>query len=197
MSDVYNIEIHKILSENLTNFELSKSYGHRAVGDKIESDCSNIVMKHFVNEYKPPTSKRSIEDFSLVTTDHHNLFDVKTHFIQDTIGFSMPNLISVKRLKKLLENDLQSLSYVFVDYTRDDLGVIIKDVTVKYIWELDWTILSIGALGKGQLQIKDANKQLKFTDIGKQKWFDILKVNVNSFYQKEMMKIKKEIGEWI
>ena len=197
MNDVYNIQIHKILSENLTNFELSKSYGHRAVGDKIESDCSNIVMKHYDNEYKPPTSKRSIEDFSLVADGHNSFFDVKTHFIQDAAGFSMPNLISVKRLKKLLETDSLSLSYIFVDYIRNDWGVIIKDVTVKYIWELDWTILSIGALGKGQLQIKDANKQLKFTDIGKQKWFDMLKVNVNSFYQKEIMKIKKEIGEWI
>jgi hypothetical protein len=108
----------------------------------------------------------------------------------------MPNLISVKRLKKLLESNSHKLAYIFVDYYRKGGNVIIEDVVVKYIWELDWSILSIGALGKGQLQIKDANKKLKFTDIGKDKWFEILKLKVNEFYQKEIIKIKRELIEW-
>ena len=108
----------------------------------------------------------------------------------------MPNLISVKRLKKVLEDDSKTLSYVFIDYIRENGKVIVKDVHIKYIWELDWSILGIGALGKGQLQIKDANKDLVFTDIGKEKWFDILKVKVVEFYEKELVKIKKELQTW-
>ena len=87
----------------------------------------------------------------------------------------MPNLISVKRLKDVLEDDSKTLSYVFIDYKRENGNVLIEDIHIKYIWELDWSILSIGALGKGQLQIKDANKELIFTDMGKDAWFEILK----------------------
>jgi len=72
----------------------------------------------------------------------------------------------------------------------------IKDVHVKYIWELDWSILGIGALGKGQLQIKDANKDLVFTDMGKEKWFEILKTKVIDFYNNELLKVKKELTVW-
>ena len=189
--------LQKILHENLKGFKLTDDYGQRSVGDKIEYECSNISKRYFGDFHIDAKSKRSIEDFSIVKNNQYNFFDVKTHYVQDVNGFSMPNLISVKRLKKLLETNSQSLSYIFVDYTRKGGNVIIEDVIVKYIWELDWSILSIGALGKGQLQIKDANKKLTFTCIGKQKWFEILKSRVNEFYQKEILKINKELKSWI
>lgn len=192
-----NTHIQSILSEQLREFSLGMEYGHRAVGDKIEADCATIAEGEFPNEYQRPTSKRSIEDFSIVSGGVHTFCDVKTHYIQDGDGgFSMPNLISVKRLKKLLENPSQALAYIFVDYTRSGGMVHIKDVHVKYVWELDWSILGIGALGKGQLQIKDANKDLVFTDMGKEAWFEILKVKVKEFYNKELVKINKELNHW-
>ena len=191
-----NSEIEKLLKNSLTDFELSESFGHRSVGDKIESDCVEIVKNSFLNDFRKSKSKRSIDDFSLLFKDKSDMFDVKTHFIQSEKGFSMPNLISVKRLKRVLENQNQSLSYIFVDYTRENGIVKIENVYIKYIWELDWSILGIGALGKGQLQIKDANKQIVFIDMGKDKWFDILKVKVVEFYKKEIKKIEKEILLW-
>lgn len=184
------------LKRKLQNFNLSESYGHRTVGDKLEADAADIVSGLFTNEFRNPNSKRSIDDFSLVIGNTTNFFDVKTHYIQSVNGFSMPNLISVKRLKSVLENDSQTLSYIFVDYKRENGEVLIEDVHIKYIWELDWSILSIGALGKGQLQIKDANKELVFTNIGKDAWFDILKVKVTEFYKKELNKIQKEMMMW-
>jgi hypothetical protein len=120
---------------------------------------------------------------------------VKTHFIQDE-GFSMPNLISIKRLNKLLQDDTNELAYIFVDYKRHDGKVMIENIIIKYIWELDWSILRIGALGKGQLQIKDANQQLKFTNIGRKKWIERLKNEAISFYETELNKTKKEIKFW-
>jgi hypothetical protein len=191
-----NLQLGNLLKLKLNNFNLSDSYGHRAVGDKLEADVSNIISEVFKHEFVNPKSKRSIDDFSLVTDNNISLFDVKTHFIQNTMGFSMPNLISVKRLKDVLENDLQTLSYVFIDYKRENGNVLIEDVHIKYIWELDWSILGIGALGKGQLQIKNANKALIFTNIGKDDWFEILKVKVIEFYKKEIIKINKEIKIW-
>lgn len=184
------------LTSKLQNFNLSESYGHRAVGDKLEADAADIVSALYKDEFRNPNSKRSIDDFSLVVKNQINFFDVKSHYIQSTDGFSMPNLISVKRLKSVLENDLQTLSYIFIDYKRENGVVLIEDVHIKYVWELDWSILTIGALGKGQLQIKDANKDLVFTNIGKSAWFDILKVKVNEFYKKELNKIQKEIKLW-
>jgi len=61
---------------------------------------------------------------------------------------------------------------------------------------LDWSILGIGALGKGQLQIKNANKDFVFTDMGRDEWFKILKVKVTEFYNKQLVKIKKDINTW-
>jgi hypothetical protein len=191
-----NSKLQTLIKESLQNFELAESYGHRSVGDKIEADCSSIVKSNFSDNFVKPKSKRSIDDFTLMFNDKSDMFDVKTHFIQSEKGFSMPNLISVKRLKKVLENGNQSVSYIFVDYIRENGIVKIQNVHVKYIWELDWSILSIGALGKGQLQIKDANKQLIFTDMGKDKWFSILKDKVLAFYKKEIKKIEKEILNW-
>jgi len=196
MITINKSKLEKQFKQNLSNFKLSNSYGHRAVGDKIEDDCAKIAEKFYSKNYIKPMSKRSIEDFSLVDKTQHNLLDVKTHFIQTDKGFSMPNLISVKRLKKLLEKDTHSLLYIFVDYSRSNGNVIIEDVHIKYVWELDWSMLGIGALGKGQLQIKDANKELVFTTIGKNKWFKILKERVNEFYKKELIKIEKEIKLW-
>ena len=191
-----NLKLENLLKEKLNNFELSESFGQRAVGDKLEADTVDILKEIVPNNLVEAKSKRSIDDFTLVFDGNVNLYDTKTHFIQDGDGFSMPNLISVKRLKKVLEDDSKTLSYVFIDYVRENGKVIVKDVHVKYIWELDWSILGIGALGKGQLQIKDANKDLIFTDIGKEKWFEILKTKVVEFYNKELLKIQKELTTW-
>lgn len=192
-----NKEIKKLLESNLGNFTMSTEFGHRAAGDKIEADTATICENVLPNNFVPPKTTRTIDDFTLKFENLTKLFDVKSHYIQSgNGGFSMPNLISVKRLKGLLEDDTKSLSYIFVDYTRNDEKVSIQDIEVRDIWELDWSILGIGALGKGQLQIKDANKELVFTDMGRDAWFDMLKVKVLEFYDKELTKIEKEIELW-
>lgn len=191
-----NLELESLLKKELKNFNLSESFGHRAVGDKLEADTVDILKNILPKNLVEAKSKRSIDDFTLVFDGVINLFDTKSHFIQNGDGFSMPNLISVKRLKDVLEDELKTLSYVFIDYKRENGDVLIEDVHIKYIWELDWSILSIGALGKGQLQIKDANKQLVFTDMGKDAWFSILKIKVLEFYKKQLLKIQKEMKLW-
>ena len=197
VTNLNNSDIKKVLQSNLSNFPLGDEFGHRAAGDKIEAESAKIFENILPDNFVPPKTTRTIDDFTLIFENSENLYDVKSHFIQEKKnGFSMPNLISVKRLKGLLEDDTKSLSYIFVDYTRQNKNVLVGDIDVRYIWELDWSILGIGALGKGQLQIKDANKKLVFTDMGKDAWFDILKIQVNEFYKKELIKIKKEIELW-
>jgi hypothetical protein len=69
-------------------------------------------------------------------------------------------------------------------------------VYLKYIWELDWSILGIGNLGKGQLQIKNANKEVIFTTEGKEVWGKKLNLEAVKFYNKRIEKIKKELLKW-
>ena len=193
-----NIDIKTTLRNGLDKeLTVSESLQHRAVGDLLEADSIELVKQKYPELIREASSKRSIDDFSIVDGEKEMLFDIKTHYIQNVEGaFSMPNLISVKRLKGVLEDPNKTLSYVFVDYTRVGDRLTVEDVTVKQIWELDWSILRIGALGKGQLQIKDANKELTYTDIGRDKWFEILKEEVRKFYIKQISKTEKEILNW-
>ena len=193
-----NIDIKTTLRNGLDKeLTVSESLQQRAVGDLLEADSIELVKQKYPELIREASSKRSIDDFSIVDGEKEMLFDIKTHYIQNVEGaFSMPNLISVKRLKGVLEDPNKTLSYVFVDYTRVGDRLTVEDVTVKQIWELDWSMLRIGALGKGQLQIKDANKELTYTDIGRDKWFEILKEEVRKFYIKQISKTEKEILNW-
>ena len=185
--------VEKTIKDNLKGFSLSQSFGQRSVGDKIEDDCSMVIKNFYTENYVSPRSKKSTEDFSLVFDKNTFYFDVKTHFIQEELGFSMPNLISIDKLRKLQNDETKSLLYIFVDYKRTDTEVTIEKVIVKYIWELDWSILGIGALGKGQLQIKNANNEMVFTKMSKEEWFKIFKVKGLEYNRRQLLKIEKEI----
>lgn len=185
--------VEKTIKDNLKGFSLSQSFGQRSVGDKIEDDCAMVVKNFYAENYVSPRSKKSTEDFSLVFDKNTFYFDVKTHFIQEELGFSMPNLISIDKLRKLQSDETKSLLYIFVDYKRTDTEVTIEKVIVKYIWELDWSILGIGALGKGQLQIKNANNEMVFTKMSKEEWFKIFRTKGLEYNKRQLLKIEKEI----
>jgi hypothetical protein len=75
--------------------------------------------------------------------------------------------------------------------------VIINNIEVKYIWNLDFSILRIGSLGRGQLQIKNMNNELIFNDDTKLTWFEKLKKVVNLYHDSRIKKIEKEKKLWI
>jgi hypothetical protein len=185
-----------LIRENLSDFELDEQFEQRSVGDKIENDCKEIAKRFFETNYISPRSKKSLEDFTLKFGDNINWFDVKTHFIQEVDGFSMPNLVSIDKLKRSLKNDNESIIYIFVSYKRENGKITIEHVYLKYIWELDWSILGIGNLGKGQLQIKNANKKVIFTTEGKEVWGKKLNLEAVKFYNKRIETIKKELLKW-
>jgi hypothetical protein len=188
--------LERLITENLNDFELDEQFEQRSVADKIENDCKEIAKKFFEPNYISPRSKKSLEDFTLKFGDTINWFDVKTHFIQEADGFSMPNLVSIDKLKHSLNNDNENIIYIFVSYKRENGKIKIEHVYLKYIWELDWSILGIGNLGKGQLQIKNANKQVVFTTEGKDDWSKKLNLEAASFYNKQIEKNKKELSKW-
>ena len=108
----------------------------------------------------------------------------------------MPNLVSIDKLKRSLTNNNESIIYIFISYKRENGKLTIEHVYLKYVWELDWSILRIGALGKGQLQIKDANKSFIFTNEGREVWGKKLNVEAIKFYNKRIETIKKELLMW-
>jgi hypothetical protein len=189
--------IQNLLTENLKSFELVNGGMQRTVGDLVESRVTEILMNSksdLITETKGPRSKKSIEDVTLVSDLVSFYIDPKTHDMGS--GFSMPNLTSIDKIKKLFLSDKKELIYVSVSYTNENGWVNIHDIKVFFIWELDISILGVGALGKGQLQIKNAKKNLVFTDKGKQKWYGDFKKLVQEYLKKQLVKINKQILEW-
>jgi hypothetical protein len=189
--------VKELLDQNLVNFELVNGGMQRTVGDLIESKVTEILSNsnsELISEKRAPRSKKSIEDVTLVSNGVSYYIDPKTH--DKYSDFSMPNLTSVDKIKKLFSTDDHELIYVFVSYTIENGLVMIEDIKVFFIWELDISILGVGALGKGQLQIKNANNDLVFTSKGKQEWYSDFKKLVQDFLKKQITKINKQILVW-
>ncbi len=189
--------IKQLLEDNLQNFELVDGGQQRTVGDLIESKVSDILYRstsELISEKRAPRSKKSIEDVTLISNGVTYYIDPKTHNIKS--DFSMPNLTSIDKIKKLFFTNNQDLIYVFVSYDLLNGMVIIDNIKVFFIWEIDISILGVGALGKGQLQIKDANNELVFTNKGKKEWYSDFKKLVQEYLKKQVNKVNKQILEW-
>ena len=191
-----NLSVENIIKKEIQTVIIDKAISHRAVGDIIESVCSVAVSKHF-KDFSKSTSKRSVEDFTIKEENIFNLFDVKGHHIQDkNNGFSMPNLVSIRRLKKIFNNPNKTINYIFVHYKRDEDSIEVKEVKVLNIYEIAWSNLTIGALGYGQLQIKDNNKNIETIPPNKESWELNLKKMATNFYIKQITKFEKQIKIW-
>ena len=195
---VRNLIVNSVRN-GLVDFQLPPGGEQRSVGDIIEDMVCKIILNIVndnVTELVPARGVKSIEDVTLKTLSMKYYIDSKTHK-KDSI-FSMPNLSAIKKLKNEILRDKNELIYIFVDYIKDNNNMVtIYDVNAYYCYELDWSILDIQALGLGQLQIKDKNKELKFTDIGRDLWFETLHKNVlESYLKKQEEKIEKQKKFW-
>lgn len=179
-----------------TEMNIATNASQRTVADTVEGLCCDMAEKEFKKDYRAAKSVRSVDDFSIMVGDHHLMMDVKTHFVQED-GFSMPNLISIKRLKSILEDPKKDLAYVFVDYTRNGTKVTITHVKILSVYQIEWNDLTIGALGNGQLQIKNANLMINESALTRELWFQILKTKAVEFYNKQLKKIEKQIDQWL
>lgn len=188
--------IKNIIIENLENFEVDKGGKQRTIGDLYEQKVCDIFLNNndSVKTVIKSRGKKSIEDISLIIDGITYYVDPKTHDID--ADFSMPNLSAIEKIKKLFFSDNTELIYVFIHYDKNKNMVTLKDIDVHFIWELDNSILGVGALGKGQLQLKNANNKLIITSEGKEEWFKLFKKSVLKFLDKQIIKINKQILEW-
>ena len=166
-------------------FELNFMAGQRTIADMIENYCVDEIVK--AGGEKPATV-RSIEDVSFANA----LIDIKTRDVNRE--FSMPNLISIKRLKKLT----QPLFYWFIDYETDNNEARVLKSELRLIETIDWSVLSIQNLGLGQLQltgVKDYDT-IPVYDGCRNSWFNELNKQAIIFFDKQAKKFDKLKAQW-
>jgi hypothetical protein len=201
MRSIIKKTMKKIIN-NILNDSIGKSFDttnlqQRGVADVIEKyiceQITKIDNKELIIERSK--TKRSLEDVQIKNNQELYKIDIKTHDLNS--DFSMPNLISVDRLKKFYENNNNHLMYIIISYTTNNNITQIKNIEIRYIEELSWEILGIQNLGKGQLQIKNLNNELIFVEPNREEWIKTLKQNMIKFYKKQIIKTQKLIDDLV
>lgn len=163
----------------------------RAVGDAIENILAEnleTILGDVVEEYSASFARRAMADLAFTDKDgFYYVVDVKTHRL-DT-KFNMPNLTSVERLSRIYEEDTNYFSLLKVDYKINGMRAKIEKVTFAPIEFFDWSCLTIGALGWGQIQIANANVVKVVSKNSRKKWMLELCDTMLEFYPKEIGKI--------
>jgi len=127
----------------------------RIIGDCIEDMVIDVYKDSGLNFiYK--SGERSMEDFCIMKDNVLHLIDVKTH--NTNKDFCMPNLSSINRINDVYRDNTKALHYLFISYTVVNGHVTITKVENCRPHHISWNHLSIGNLGKGQLQIKNSHK---------------------------------------
>jgi len=195
-SDEYKViekSIADLLNRQSDVFNQYSINNPRSVGGAIEKllvDKFSEIIDSVLYDYKiTDASRKSLGDFEF--TDHDGfryIVDVKTHRFDTT--FNMPNLTSVRRLATLYENPSNYFVILKVDYSVDNLNVIVNKVTFVPIEFLSWDCLTLGALGWGQLQIKNANVVEIVPQNDRKDWMIKMCDRLISHYSKEAIKAK-------
>lgn len=188
-------KIKTLLNEQDDFLSLRTASSPRAVGDAIEQiivENFKVLLGDVVGEYSASFARRAMADLAFTDKEgHYYVVDVKTHRL-DT-AFNMPNLTSVERLTRFYEEDTNYFSVLKVNYRITDTKATIEKVIFAPIEFFDWSCLTIGALGWGQIQIANANV-VKLTPQNKRrKWMLQLCDTMLDFYPKEMGKISERI----
>lgn len=132
----------------------------RAAGDAIQEIISSSfesMLGDWCAKYSTTFARRAMADLAFVDIDDfYYIVDVKTH--RADTKFNMPNLTSVERLTRFYEDDQNYFVLLMVQYHLDISRVVFTNVHFLPIEFLDWSCLTIGALGWGQIQIANSNR---------------------------------------
>jgi hypothetical protein len=170
----------------------------RGVGDAVQellSERFEQVLGDLTAEYSASFARRAMADlaFKDVAGNYH-VIDVKTH--RADAKFNMPNLVSVERLARFYEEDINVFSVLYVRYTTSGKRVVVDHVAFTPIEWLSWNCLTLGALGWGQIQIANANRFEIVPGTSRRTWMLQLCDELLEFYPKEEQKIAKRIAHF-
>ena len=184
-------------SINLTGYAFnSMGLGQRGIGDLLEDCVKDAYRQHLSDSdtyrYLKPTTVRSIEDFS-VAGEGRVYYDVKTRDLDR--DFSMPNLISAKRLYRLYQHENVELRYALIEYRGADNTKEVVGYTERPIESIDWSCLSVQNLGEGQIQLSCTGDPAIFHGT-RQEWMLELKQRMQVFLDHTISKMEKRKLFW-
>ncbi|MDQ3750853.1 MAG: hypothetical protein M3367_17820 [Acidobacteriota bacterium] len=182
---------HDLLNSQEDYLSASTINSTRAVGDAIQSLLeSNFksLLGEVCAEYSASFARRAMADLAFRDLQgFYYIVDVKTH--RTDTKFNMPNLTSVERLTRFYEDDTNYFVMLLVSYHVEETKVIVTKVKFVPIEFLDWSCLTIGALGWGQIQIANSNFITINDNYSRKTWMLELCDVVLQFYPKEIVKI--------
>lgn len=168
----------------------------RAVGDALQfllADKFESFLGDWCRRYSNEFSRRDMGDMAFTDVEGiHSLIDVKTH--REDTDLNMPNLTSVERLARFYsESDANIFSLIMIKYSISGTDLEVSDVLFTPIEFLDWECLTVGALGWGQIQIKNSNKIRTIERNSRKDWMLQLCHVMMNFYPREIDKITTRI----
>lgn len=172
----------------------------RAVGDAVQSFLEReffcCLPKELIMNFSEKFVRRAMADFAFEdNTERYYVVDLKTHNLRTS--FNMPNITSVDRLAKFYEDDKNYFALLLVDYTSIDSVLKFESCHFVPIEYMDWSCLTIGALGWGQIQIANSNRIVLNTENTRRNWMLQLCDALDLFYPKEISKITARIDRFI
>ena len=189
------LKVKELLNNNSINLSEQTAQSTRAVGDTIEEivaiDFASLIVDK-CSDYQSGFARRAMADLAFKDIDGFNyIVDVKTHRVASK--FSMPSLTSVERLARLYEDDTNYFALLLIKYSMSKTTPVVSDVCFLPIEFIGWDCLTIGALGWGQIQIKDSNVISINDGYSRKRWMLELCDAMSSFYPKEVAKISQRL----
>jgi len=177
---------------------LNASSSPRTVGDVTQDylcqNLGNILPQDRIDEYAGEFARRAMADLAFKDRDgNYYVVDIKTHSL--STKFNMPNLVSVERLSRFYEDPTNLFCILYVGYELQDEKWVFSDCRFVPIENLDWSCLTIGALGWGQIQIANANI-IKTSKQSRRSWMIELCDVLLEFYPREMGKIQDRLSHF-
>ena len=162
------------------------SGNQRVYADLLEESACAIAQDQFPEQYRKSRSVKSTEDFALIENGRTIYIDVKTR--QLGTDLNMPNMISVDKLNKLLDDVDTELYYWMIDYeVREDGSAQVTHTEIRAVWDLPWSALAIQNLGLGQLQIANWSAMSQ-PGLPRHDWHAQLKQEMRAFYTRQAQK---------
>jgi len=154
----------------------------------VQMPVSGILIDEFSSNF----ARRAMEDVAFYDADgNYYAVDIKTHNL--STDFNMPNLISVERLARFYRDEKKYFVILLVEYTVKNGHLSFTDTHFIPIEHLEWSCLTIGALGWGQIQIANSNRVDVNRNNTRVDWMLSLCDTMDAFYPKEINKINERI----
>jgi hypothetical protein len=175
-------------SLELLDNQVQSDFGsQRTSADQIEHAVRQMLLQSDPR-FRPPAGVRASGD---ILFDADVLCHINIKSTDVSKEFHMPNLISAENLRKICAR--QQRFYLLRILHRS--GEIIS----KEFWqltEIDWSNLQLGALGTGQIQIRNGLNPLTPHTGDTATWMQQWREHMISFYTKEISKAERRRASW-